>query len=154
MDAIFKKLNYKGQEEVVVLYAPVSFEQNIQSLLFAKVFRQLEHVSEISFVMCFVQKQEEIDRIVPVLAPKLKGDAVVWFCYPKGTSKKYKCDFNRDTGWAILGKYEMEPVRMVAIDEDWSALRFRKVEFIKNITRSENFALTETAKSRTTQKGK
>lgn len=154
MDIVFKKLNYKEQKEVVVFNAPVSFEQSIQSLLFAKVFRQLEDQSEISFVMCFVQKQEEIDRIVPALAPKLKGDAVVWFCYPKGTSKKYKCDFNRDTGWAIMGKYEMEPVRMVAIDEDWSALRFRKVEFIKNITRSEGFALSETAKKRATQKGK
>lgn len=154
MDAVFKKLNYKGQKEIVVLHSPVSFEQNIQSLLFAKVFRRLEEAIEISFAMCFVQKQEEIDQIVPVLAPRLKGDAVIWFCYPKGTSKKYKCDFNRDTGWAIMGKYEMEPVRMVAIDEDWSAMRFRKVEFIKNITRSENFALSEAAKKRTTQKGK
>lgn len=152
MDAIFKKLNYKDHKEVVVLHAPTSFEDNIRSLLVAKVFRQLEEVAEISFVMCFVQKQEEIDRIVPILAPKLKGDAVVWFCYPKGTSKKYKCDFNRDTGWAIMGKFDMEPVRMVAIDEDWSALRFRKVEFIKNITRSEDFALSEEAKKRTTQK--
>jgi hypothetical protein len=42
---------------------------------------------------------------------------------------------------------------MVAIDEDWSALRFRKVEFIKTITRRESYALTTEAKKRTTQKG-
>jgi len=29
------------------------------------------------------------------------ADAIVWFTYPKGTSKKYKCDFNRDTGWTL-----------------------------------------------------
>jgi hypothetical protein len=42
---------------------------------------------------------------------------------------------------------------MVAIDEDWSALRFRDVAFVKKITRRESFALTEEAKNRTTQKG-
>jgi len=33
-------------------------------------------------------------------------------------------------------------------------LRFRKVEFIKTITRRESFAITKEAKKRTTQKGK
>jgi hypothetical protein len=43
---------------------------------------------------------------------------------------------------------------MVAIDEDWSALRFRKVGYIKTITRRESFAMSKVAKERTTQKGK
>ena len=34
-----------------------------------------------------------------------------------------------------MGEAGFEPVRMVAIDEDWSALRFRRAEFIKNMTR-------------------
>ena len=37
------------------------------------------------------------------ILPKAQGDAVVWFAYPKGTSKRYKCEFNRDTGWAPMG---------------------------------------------------
>jgi len=36
---------------------------------------------------------------------------------------------------------------MVAIDEDWSALRFGKVEFIKKMTRS--FAITDEGKKKT-----
>lgn len=62
------------------------------------------------------------------------------------TSKNYKCDFNRDSGWTSLGKYNLEPVRQVAIDDDFSALRFRKVEFIKTITRRDCFAITKEAK--------
>ena len=54
----------------------------------------------------------------------------------------------------MVGQYNLEPVRLVAIDEDWSALRFRKVEYIKKITRKESYALTAEAKNRTTQKGK
>jgi len=72
----------------------------------------------------------------------------LWFCYPKGTSKKYKCDFNRDTGWETLGNYNLEGVRQVAIDEDWSALRFRKIEHIKTLTRRESFAISKEGKER------
>jgi hypothetical protein len=68
--------------------------------------------------------------------------------YPKGTSKNYKCDFNRDTGWAALGASGFEPVRMIAIDEDWSAIRFRRVEFIKTMTRDPNSRLSEKGKAR------
>jgi hypothetical protein len=35
----------------------------------------------------------------------------------------------------VLGDAGFEPVRQVAIDEDWSALRFRRVEYIKSMTR-------------------
>lgn len=47
----------------------------------------------------------------------------------------------------MLGGNGFEPVRAVAIDEDWSALRFRKVEFIKKMTRG--FAISEEGKRRT-----
>ena len=47
----------------------------------------------------------------------------------------YKCDFNRDTGWSVLKSAGFDTVRAVAIDEDWSALRFRRAEFIKSTSR-------------------
>ncbi len=45
-----------------------------------------------------------------------------------------------------MGKAGFEPVRMVAIDEDWSAVRFRRVEFIKTMNRPEEVRLTKKAK--------
>lgn len=42
-----------------------------------------------------------------------------------------KLNLNRDDGWDELKKAGFDTVRAVAIDEDWSALRFRRVEFIK-----------------------
>jgi len=152
MDAVFKKLNLKSQKEVVVLNAPDSFQVNLDSIAGeAVVITSLEGLSEIEFVLIFVTKQSEIDALIPLAAPLLKGDALLWMCYPKGTSKKYKCDFNRDTGWAIMGTYDLEPVRMVAIDEDWSALRFKKVDFIKTMKRSSVHALSEKGKIKATQ---
>jgi len=71
----------------------------------------------------------------------------VWFAYPKGTSKKCKSQIDRDTGWNMLGHKGFEPVRMVAIDEDWSAKRFRRAGLIKNMTRPKEYRLTERGKA-------
>jgi hypothetical protein len=68
-------------------------------------------------------------------ASKAEGDAVLWFAYPKRTSKRYKADFDRDHGWEVLRAAGFEPVRQVAIDADWSALRFRRSEFVKGARR-------------------
>ena len=69
--------------------------------------------------------------------------------YPKGSSKNYTCDFNRDTGWQVLGNLGWEGVRMVAIDTDWSALRFRRVEYIKKMTRRKRMAMSKGGKDNT-----
>ncbi|MDN4166380.1 hypothetical protein QWY31_12790 [Cytophagales bacterium LB-30] len=137
MTPLFKKLNFKESEYILVMNAPDSFEKELAGIAsFTKIQKDANEVSSIDFVMVFALKQEQIDTAIAQIVAKLNGDAIVWFCYPKGTSKRYTCDFNRDTGWAVLGKNNLEPVRQVAIDEDWSALRFRKTEYIKTLTRS------------------
>ncbi len=65
---------------------------------------------------------------------------------------KYTCEFNRDTGFQPLGDAGFEPVRMVAIDDDWTAMRVRRVEFIKTLTRPESFALSTEGKKRTARR--
>lgn len=69
-------------------------------------------------------------------------------CLPQRNFQKYTCKFNRDTGWAVLGELGFEPVRQVAIDADWSALRFRRVEFIKSMTRDASMAISKSGKAR------
>lgn len=108
-----------------------------------QLFTKKKDISGIDFAIVFVTKQNEIDENIKKIFPKLNGDAILWFCYPKGTSKNYKCDFNRDTGWSELGKFNLEGVKQVAIDENWSALRFRKIEFIKTLTRKKSFAISD-----------
>jgi hypothetical protein len=154
MTPLFKKLNFKAHTTIVAINAPAFFEAALLAMEGeATIIKNLKKANEIEFALCFATTQKEIDSFIKEASAKLKGDVVLWCCYPKLSSKKYKCEFNRDTGWAVVAKYNLEPVRMVAIDEDWSALRFRKVEFIKTITRRESYALTTEAKKRTTQKG-
>lgn len=152
MNPIFAKLNFKAQPEIVVIHAPDEFLPVMADIApLATLVTQPEQISDGSFAIAFVKTQHEVDSIAHQLATQLKGDAILWMTYPKGSSKKYKCDFNRDTGWTELGKLGFEPVRMVAIDENWSALRFRRVEYVKKMTRSETGALTEQGKQRVRQ---
>ena len=66
----------------------------------------------------------------PSFAKHSTGDPILWFAYPKASSRRYACDFNRDSGWDVLRGLGFDSVRQVAIDEDWSALRFRRVQYI------------------------
>lgn len=104
---------YKEQPNIVAINSPKTFDN------------ELEEMSTKATIIKDFMEVIEIEQFISAIYQKLKGDAVIWLCYPKMTSKNYKCDFNRDSGWTSLGKYNLEPVRQVAIDDDFSALRFR-----------------------------
>lgn len=147
MNPIFKKLNYKEQQQLHILNPPASFKKAMDEMAhLTGIKTSLTGSKQVEFFLAFVTKQQEVDDLTKKVTTLMQKDGVVWFVYPKGTSKKYTCEFNRDTGWATLGKHGYEPVRGVAIDEDWSALRFRRAEHIKKMTRS--FAMTETGKKK------
>ncbi len=136
MTPLFKKLNYKGQEEICIINAPPEFDAEMLAMkAFANINTNIETCSGIDFILTFVRTQDEVEISFSKLLTGLKGDCILWFAYPKGTSKKYKSEINRDKGWETLQKNGFEGVRSVAIDEDWSAVRFRRIVFIKSLTR-------------------
>jgi hypothetical protein len=132
MATLYEKLQLKDRQEILVLHAPESFENELSRLPVLHIHRSLEALPEIRFSLAFVTRQAEVDALATKIAARAQGDAAVWFAYPKGTSKKFKCDFNRDTGWAALTAAGFETVRSIAIDDDWTGLRFRRKEFIKS----------------------
>ncbi len=148
MQSIFEKLNLKDQNQIVVLNGPASFEPELAALRGIEILRDLKAVKAVEFLLAFVITQKEVDTLAKAIGKKAQGDAVVWFAYPKGSSKKYKSEINRDRGWQSLGDAGFEPVRMVAIDEDWSATRFRRAEFIKTMTRGKEWRMSAQAKAR------
>ena len=150
MTSLLKKLNYKAQNSVHLINHPREFEQEIDAIkhLVSLEF-EMKEMQTIDFILIFAKTKEEINHYFSILQNKLKDDGVLWFAYPKGTSKKYKVEISRDHGWEILGKNEFKPVRAVAIDNDWSALRFRKAAYIKTLTRNEKNSLSDEGKYET-----
>lgn len=147
MNPTFTKLNLGTAEAVYVIDAPPTFEAEVAGLPSeVAVRRSLAGATGAHFALAFATTKSQVDAFAAAVATATQGDAVVWIAYPKGTSKRYVCEFNRDTGWDTMGDAGFEPVRQVAIDEDWSAVRFRRATFIKNWTRT--FAYSQEGKRR------
>ena len=136
MTSIFQKLNLKAQRDIAVFNVPASFEPELARLDGVKIVRNPKRITAVQFALAFVVQQVELDRLSAMLAAGSDGDAVLWFAYPKGTSKRYACEFNRDNGWQVIRTAGFDSVRQVAIDEDWSALRFRRTQYVKAATRN------------------
>ena len=130
MTSLFTKLNLGSHRDILIVNSPDSFESELSALAGVTIRRDPKQLTAIPFALVFVKTFAEIEAAAKWL-PKAVGDAVIWFAYPKGTSKRYQCEFNRDTGWDSVRAAGFDTVRQVAIDEDWSALRFRRVEHIK-----------------------
>jgi hypothetical protein len=148
MSALFKKMNLGTQPIIHVMNAPDSMNAELALLKDRDVRRTLTKKDRTTFAVAFATTQATLDKVSATLSAAAEGDAVIWIAYPKQTSRNYTCEFNRDSGWTVLGGAGFETVRMVAIDEDWSALRFRRTEFVKKITRNAAIAVSAEGKKR------
>jgi hypothetical protein len=135
MTTLWNKLNLRKDQDIVVINAPESFAPALKSIPRDRVHQRISAIKDATLVLVFVEKKSELDSVAAAVVAKATGDAVLWFAYPKGTSTRSTRDFNRDTGWDVLRASGFDTVRLVSIDEDWSALRFRRTEFINHRTR-------------------
>lgn len=155
MNPLLKKMNFKDEKEILVLNIPKEIQDVIKDFeQVVSCITQPALLDETSFVIAFVLSKDDINDVMVSLNDKLSEDVKLWLCYPKKSSKNYKSEINRDKGWEQLGEQGFEPVRQVSVNDDFSALRFRRVNKIKTITRSKKMALTDEAKKRTTDKTK
>jgi hypothetical protein len=139
MKYLLDKLNYKGQKRIAVINAEEHFYKAVATELKDVITdREIDLRCPYEFMILFATSIEEVENYTPVALHNLTADGILWFCYPKKSSKKYSSDLERDHGWNTLNEAGFHGVRTVAIDDDWSAMRFRNIRFIK--TTSERFS--------------
>jgi hypothetical protein len=81
-------------------------------------------MADATVAIVFVASEAIARETLGHLRDHLAAPSILWVAYPKGN----RADINRDTLWPILGEYGLRPVSQVAIDDTWSALRFRPLE--------------------------
>ena len=74
-------------------------------------------------VIVFVSSAPEVDSIAGAAIAAARDDRLAWVAYPKAGG--LGTDLNRDRLAALMIERDTRPVRQVAIDTVWSALRFR-----------------------------
>ena len=150
MHGIWRKMQVKDRTRFLVLGAPKEFQPVLQDRDPDWEMETREAIGPVDsggaagggaaptydVVVIFVSEPEHISRAAEVIQTNVAGDdTLLWICYPKKSSKKYKSPITRDEGWDPVIDLGWEGVRQIAIDDDWSALRFRPREAIKNYTR-------------------
>jgi hypothetical protein len=140
MRPLLEKLNYKGQQRIAVLNAEKNFKMApMKEIKDIRIDTEIDPRYPYDFMILFVRKAADVKEIVPVALHNLAVDGVLWFCYPKKPTIKYSSDLDRDHGWKTLNDLGFFGIRIVSINEEWSALRFRNIKYIKAV--SERFAV-------------
>lgn len=83
-----------------------------------------ERIEDSDVALIFAADARAAREILDAHADRLARPSVFWVAYPKAN----RTDINRDSLWPILSSYGMRPIGQVAIDEVWSALRFRPLK--------------------------
>lgn len=124
-----EKLQLKDGQTIVVLNVPEGLEDFLEPVPSrVKLINELAEV--IDGVVLFVHNTTELSAWAVRVLPAVDGDRLLWIAYPK-KSGRIKTDMSRDVGWEPIAAAGYRGVRQVAVDDDWSALRFRKVDYIK-----------------------
>jgi hypothetical protein len=74
-------------------------------------------------VIAFARNRAELAAVAAPAVEAARQGKLAWIAYPK--AGKLGTDLNRDILAGLLTGEGVQPVRQVAIDETWSALRFR-----------------------------
>jgi hypothetical protein len=120
-----KKLRLQPGQKALVLNAPEGYERLLAPLPEGvKLVEKAEGAFD--FVHLFVKDSADLERLGPVAIGAVRYDGLLWLSYPKRSSK-VETDLSRDTGWDLLAQAGLRPVTQVAVDEVWSALRWRPV---------------------------
>jgi hypothetical protein len=133
MKELLKKLNYKGQKRIAVINAEKNFgKEFIAELKDAIIHTEIDQRCPYEFIIIFAKSIADVEYHTPLTLHNLTADGILWFCYPKKTSRNFKSDLERDRGWKALNDLNFHGIRMVSIDDDWSAMRFRNKKYIKS----------------------
>jgi hypothetical protein len=86
--------------------------------------RRVEGLDQASVALIFADDAASLRAILSAHQDRLALPATIWIAYPKAN----RADINRDSVWPIAGEYGLRPIGQVAVDDVWSALRFRPLK--------------------------
>lgn len=114
---------FKFKDKAIVINAPENLEAEFLKLGFTAKFK----VNELSKnTLVFINNSKEFIAFLTEKLKNVEPDSVLWFAYPKGTSK-IKTDINRDSIRKTAEEFGITTVAAISINDIWSALRFRPI---------------------------
>ena len=125
--ALARKLLLKPGHRVAVMHPPAGYADLLRPL--PEGAELVDSTQEpVDVVQVFVRDSADLERAAPAAIRAMKPGGLLWVCYPKG-GQKAGTDLHRDVLWDVMGKQTgLVGVSLVAVDEKWSAMRFRAAD--------------------------
>ena len=118
---VAERLQVKGERRLAVIGASAALEEKTVG---AKTARA--DIAKADVILLFVPDRARFDTQLPALLKKALPAAIIWLAYPKLTSS-LAADLSRDVIHKLAPKHGLDTVSQIAIDDDWSALRLKRV---------------------------
>lgn len=110
-----KKLQLKDGQTIAIMGSPAPLP----------LAATLTDMQTADAVMVFAVNEAALRQQLDVLQQAAGTDKLVWLAYPK--TKQLGTDLNRDIIRDLANQNGLDPVRQIAIDDIWSALRLKKL---------------------------
>jgi hypothetical protein len=127
-----KKLRLAAGHRVVVLNAPAGYLERLSPGP-ADIRSEVQPSQVYDVVQLFVNTVEELRRLGPAAIEAVKPSGLLWITYPKAGQTRGVTDLPATPWWTqrdVLGEITSvtgyKPVAFVAIDENYTALRFKR----------------------------
>lgn len=120
---LLQKLSIKPGARFVLLDAPDGYLALLGNLPAGVTIHQ-HLVPEADIIQFFTREKTDLELQLPLLKQALKPNGILWISYPKGTSG-VATDLSREVIWQMGEPLNLRAVGMVAVDQTWSAFRFK-----------------------------
>lgn len=121
---LIKKLGIKAGNSILFLNQPEHYLELLGELPERIDVVKLESIKPISFIHYFCRDLEELHNVFPMLKDKLAKDGMIWISWIKKASRNYDWTFT-ETDVRTYGLHiGLVDVKVCAVDEDWSGLKF------------------------------
>lgn len=137
-----KKLQVKPGKHWLLFNAPANYLTLLEPLPDGAIV-SYEAKGNFDGVQLFVKNSPELIESLKIVVRVLRPDTVFWVIYPKKNSG-IESDLEMMSNWDELSKYGYGGVASVAVNETWTALRFRPKDQTKTSdTRNEEIKQNE-----------
>jgi hypothetical protein len=120
--SVAQKLFIRENYTVLLVNAPAGYRKALGELPDGvKVVSK--STTPVDFIQMFAATRAEMTELFRKAKPLLKDDGLLWATYPK--AGQLDTDLKRDVVCECGATVAMHPVSQIAVDDTWSALRFK-----------------------------
>jgi Bacteriocin-protection, YdeI or OmpD-Associated len=128
--SLLEKLQLQDEKNLLIQGLPSTVEKQFVKISFAKNVTPLLKTRKIDFALVFAISHKQLKDILRDVVPALHENAKLWVAYPK-VSSKIVSDLSRDCHWECISQFGFEGIRLINLDNIWSAMRFKKADQVR-----------------------